>query len=77
MKKERLYNLDDLATMLNIKTKKLTYLLYIKKPDNMYNTFTIPKRNGGVRTINAPIGELKTIQKKLSNFLYDKLKKSN
>lgn len=60
----------DLALKLNLSLKKLTYLLYIKKPDNCYTTFEIPKKDGSCRIINAPNNELKYVQKKLAQLLY-------
>ncbi len=59
----------ELAQFLNIPHKKLTYILYNKKVDNCYSTFEIPKKNGGVRSINAPNEDLKDIQKKLYEVL--------
>ena len=60
-----------LADFLEIPLRKLTYILYINKPENYYESFSIPKRNGGSRTINAPCGDLKCIQKTLAQKLYD------
>ena len=45
---------SDLANILNISKSNLTYVLYVKKVENMYISFDIPKKNGGVRKINAP-----------------------
>ena len=36
---------NDLAIFLDIPLKKLTYILYVKKPSNYYNSFTINKKN--------------------------------
>lgn len=58
-----------LADALGIKLKTLTYVLYSKKCDSFYETFEIPKKNGGTRTINAPCGYLKYIQKQLSSLI--------
>ena len=38
---------------------------------NKYTTFQIPKRNGGQRTIKAPVDALKLLQRKLSDLLQD------
>lgn len=62
---------EELAGLLDIPIKKLTYILYVKKVDNMYTTFRIPKKNGGERQINAPEKPLKFIQKKLADILSD------
>ena len=55
---------DDLAALLDMPLKKLTYILYVKKSDNLYHSFEIPKKSGGTRVINAPQEDLKEIQKK-------------
>lgn len=62
---------NDVARILNVSRKELTYVLYIRKPDNYYYEFEIPKKSGGVRCISAPSGGLKYIQKKLAKYLYD------
>ncbi|EAG7541408.1 RNA-directed DNA polymerase, partial [Listeria monocytogenes] len=56
----------DLADYLNIPIKRLTYILYIKRTENLYYSFEIPKKSGGVRNIDAPKSELKALQKKLA-----------
>ncbi|MDW6016973.1 retron Ec67 family RNA-directed DNA polymerase/endonuclease [Vibrio plantisponsor] len=61
----------DLALLLKVKPAVLTFTLYKKGPQNNYTSFNIPKKNGGVRTINAPIGKLKTLQTNLSKLLLD------
>lgn len=73
-------NRNELADLLGIPHKRLTYLLYIKHLENMYTSFEIPKKSGGQRLINAPNKELKLIQRKLANELYEynsKLAKTN
>jgi len=65
---------NELADFLKIKRKNLTYLLYIKKIENCYTSFEIPKKSGGSRRINAPRDELKEIQKKLADALWEKQK---
>ena len=63
---------DDFAKLLGLKSAKyINYLLYNVKTDNLYTTFTIPKKNGGERVIHAPKKELKFLQKKLSNVLWE------
>lgn len=77
LKVEIMYNFSDIASrnelaqFLNIPIKKITYVLYIQGVNNYYKSFQIPKKNGGVRNINAPQGDLKEIQKKLANALWD------
>lgn len=60
---------NELADFLDVPRKVLTYVLYVKKVGSFYTSFEIPKKNGGVRTIKAPSGELKSIQKKLASEL--------
>ncbi|MDU1053820.1 retron Ec67 family RNA-directed DNA polymerase/endonuclease [Clostridium baratii] len=62
-------NKNQLANILNIELKYLTYILYIKKVDNYYKEFEIPKKNGEIRKIHAPTDRLKDIQKNLSIIL--------
>ena len=47
---------------------------YVYTNDQLYNTFRIPKRTHGFRTITAPVDDLKIIQKTVLNLLIDKLK---
>lgn len=61
---------NELADFLGIPKSTLTYLLYIKHVDNLYTSFEIPKKNGGVRQINAPTDALKGIQVKLADTLW-------
>ncbi|MED3352760.1 hypothetical protein P4388_29960 [Bacillus thuringiensis] len=67
---------NDLADFLGIPRKKLSYLLYKKEINTLYTSFEINKKNGGVRKINAPLAELKDIQRKLSEALYKHKKKN-
>ena len=60
----------DIADLLNIRLKALTYILFIKGTADCYKSFSIPKRSGGVRIINAPNDELKAIQSKLADRLW-------
>ena len=61
---------NELADFLGIYRNKLTYVLYIKKVESFYNTFEIPKKNGGMRQINAPSGDLKFIQRRIAEALW-------
>lgn len=75
-----LYNITtkyDLAKALNITLRDLTYVLYVKYVDNYYESFQIEKKTGGYRTIHAPKGELKYIQKQLSTILEKSLNTSS
>lgn len=62
---------DEFACYLNISRNSLNYILYNKKVDNLYHTFEIPKKNGGMRQIYAPDPELKYIQSRLAERLYE------
>lgn len=62
---------NDLARFLRVPLKTLTYILYVKKPDNYYNSFEIPKKNSEPRHINAPSGELKALQRKIADALWE------
>jgi hypothetical protein len=59
------------AKALGVDPRFLTRCLYIIKPENQYHQFTIEKKSGGKRIINAPGDDLKSLQKKLSDLLLD------
>lgn len=61
---------NELADFLGIKRSTLSYVLYKKKTENYYISFEIAKKSGGKRKIDAPVGTLKSIQKKLADKLY-------
>ncbi|EAW26968.1 RNA-directed DNA polymerase (Reverse transcriptase) [Alteromonadales bacterium TW-7] len=60
-----------LARVLEVDAAFLTRCLYINKTQNQYHQFSIAKKSGGTRLINAPSKELKSLQKKLSILLLD------
>ena len=63
-------NAQDFAKIVGFKNKKnLLYVLY--GLDKKYTRFTITKKSGGSRTIQAPDKRLKRPQRQLSNFLYE------
>lgn len=62
---------NELADYIGVSRKHLSYILFIKKTENLYQTFDIPKKSGGVRHIHAPKKELKQIQRKLADALYE------
>ena len=62
---------NDLADFLKISRRFLSYILFKKKIENCYRTFTIPKKSGGVREISAPDNQLYSIQEKLSKAIAD------
>ena len=61
----------ELAEALGVDPRFLTRILYIVKPENQYHQFTLQKKSGGERIINAPSNDLKSLQKKLSDLLLD------
>ncbi len=63
--------LSDVARLLDFKPKSVSYILYKQAATAKYKTFQIPKRNGGQRTICAPVDALKALQHKLSDLLQD------
>src|SRR5262245_10767586 len=63
--------LQDLARLLGFKPSALAYVRFRQPQALKYKTFQIPKKNGGARTINAPVDALKLLQKKLSVLLQD------
>lgn len=58
----------DFSNLLDIKLKTIYYILRINE-EPLYEEFTIPKKNGGMRNISAPNDHLKIIQKKLKRNL--------
>ena len=65
-------NINEFAPLLGFQPKMVAYILYkMLKNEKCYDTFTIPKKNGGVRIINSPNIKLKLLQRRLANLLYD------
>jgi len=64
-------SLSDVAKLLDFKPKAVSYILYKQPEATKYKIFQIPKRNGGQRTIKAPIDALKLLQHRLSDLLQD------
>lgn len=64
---------DDFARLLGFKNARyINHLLYNITTDSLYEPpIVIPKKNGGERVIHAPKKELKFLQKKLSNVLWE------
>jgi RNA-directed DNA polymerase len=69
--------LAEVATVLDFKPSALAYILYVKPPLTKYTTFAVPKRAGGLRTINAPSPELRLLQRRLSDLLQNCLDEIN
>lgn len=71
-KLKQLETKDDFARLLGFKNSRyINYLLYSVGVDNLYETFSIPKKNGNVRVINSPKPKLKFLQKKLASLLWE------
>lgn len=67
----------DLGMKIGIKNRVITWLLrkiYANDPD-LYKTWTVPKNNGGQRTITAPRPELKTVQKNILNRVFSEIRR--
>jgi RNA-directed DNA polymerase len=62
-------NLKDLSVILGYEPKKLSYILYKIPEQEKYNSFEINKKDGGKRLIEAPIPQIKKLQKHLCNIL--------
>ena len=62
-------SIGDVARILGFEKKKLSYLIYKEKDSLRYEKFSIPKKSGGTRTISAPRGGLKLLQRRLADSL--------
>ncbi len=62
-------SIHDFAPLLGFEPKKLAYLLFKIPSEKKYSSFTIPKKSGGERVINAPNAGLKLAQRRLANIL--------
>lgn len=62
-------SIKDFAPLLGFEPNKLAYLLFKIPPEQRYTQFTIPKKSGGERIINAPNAGLKLAQRRLANVL--------
>lgn len=62
---------EDLATLLRYRRNALTYILYKIPPAARYSTFSIPRKGGGDRQIDAPNPLLKALQRSLADRLYE------
>lgn len=60
---------SDVAALVDIELKDLTYLLYVMREGEKYKTFDIAKKSGGMRQICAPIKSVKSLQRKLADRL--------
>lgn len=62
-------DLTDIAKIWGLKPSNVSFAVYKLPLAKKYHEFTVPKKSGGVRTIMAPTGQLKTIQKRLAKDL--------
>lgn len=60
---------EDVAELLGIKERSLRYFLYKIRPEYLYHSFEIPKKDGTYRKISAPVNKWKQVQKKLALIL--------
>ncbi|MEM9790501.1 MAG: reverse transcriptase domain-containing protein [Planctomycetota bacterium] len=68
--KQKFSNLDskeDVANLLEVPLKLLTYILYGARERSKYETFSIAKKSGGTREISVPPKNLAILQKKLAS----------
>ena len=62
-------NLPQLARLLKLKGEFLSNAVYWHQQQNPYRLFTIPKKGGGRRIIEAPNSRLKLVQTRLADLL--------
>lgn len=60
---------NDVAALLRYRASRLSYIVYQIPKRDRYTVFSIPKRSGGERRIDAPIPQLKLLQRRLANLL--------
>ena len=70
-------SLHQVATLLQFQPKALSYILYKKPLPTRYTSFNMAKRDGGVRTINAPSPDLRLLQHNLSDLLQNCVEEIN
>ncbi len=64
-----IFNVDHLADQIEISRPQ--FRLFIKNKKTAYSSFKVPKKNGGLRSIDAPSKTMKLIQRWiLNNILY-------
>lgn len=66
-----IYNLRHLRKILGIQ-KKEQDVFFGKEKNSLYKTFSIPKKSGGVRQIEAPCKRLKEMQRWIKDEIVDK-----
>lgn len=60
----------DVADLLGFRLSSISYVVHKLTDDEKYTTFELPKRDGTMRTIKAPIPSLRSAQRHLANVLY-------
>ncbi|MEB0012550.1 retron Ec67 family RNA-directed DNA polymerase/endonuclease [Glaciimonas sp. Gout2] len=70
-------SLSEIAPLLKISARMLSFLLFKKPKLDLYQKFDIPKRHGGVREIHAPERNLKLLQHRLSILLQECISEIN
>lgn len=63
-------NIYDIADLLGFQAKGLAYVLYSMPDAAKYTEFCVSKKNGKTRLISAPAPQLKLVQRRLSDILY-------
>ncbi|MEM9725809.1 MAG: TIR domain-containing protein [Pseudomonadota bacterium] len=64
-------DLEDVARLLKVSRKSLAYALFKAPDENRYATWEIPKRSGGMRRIDAPLGVIRRAQRALAPILIE------
>jgi len=62
-------DLSGLAKLLGYQPKAVSFIIYIIPDADKYDTFKIPKKDGGEREIQAPVPRLKELQRRLADLL--------
>ena len=73
-------SLSELAELLGYKPNAVSYILYKIPEDDKYLEFEIPKKNGKIRQIKAPIKKVKQLQRRLADLLnecFDQISKES
>ncbi len=65
----KIYDHNDLSNFFGMSYKELSAIIYPYNEARKYHSFSIQKRNGGIRTIKEPKKKLKDIQFLLKNVL--------
>jgi hypothetical protein len=68
-KLQSITSLRELSNLLGYSPKGLAYILYKVPNESKYTSFSIPKKNGGSRKIEAPQPQLKLLQTRLASLI--------